>query len=77
MLKDRLKKIINYFGYDIQKIDKNIKRLSFDDILNLKTKNKKPMIFDVGANIGQSIERFKNIFPDSSIHSFEPGISEF
>ena len=77
MLKDRLKNIINYFGYDIRKIDKNIKRLSFDDILNLKTEIKNPIIFDVGANIGQSIERFKNIFPVSSIHSFEPGISEF
>jgi FkbM family methyltransferase len=31
-----------------------------------------PTIFDVGANIGQSITLFKDAFPKSLIHSFEP-----
>lgn len=30
------------------------------------------VIFDIGANIGQSIERFKKNFPDPYIYSFEP-----
>jgi FkbM family methyltransferase len=34
--------------------------------------NKKPIIFDVGANVGSSIKRFDLIFNDSVIHSFEP-----
>ena len=33
------------------------------------------IIFDIGANEGQSIERFKSLFPDSIIHSFEPDIN--
>ena len=31
-----------------------------------------PIIFDVGANTGQSVNRFKRIFNDPVIHSFEP-----
>jgi len=31
-----------------------------------------PTIFDVGANIGQSIDLLKEAFPESKIHSFEP-----
>jgi FkbM family methyltransferase len=30
------------------------------------------MIFDVGANVGQSAERFMRLFPQAKIHSFEP-----
>ena len=31
-----------------------------------------PIIFDVGANQGQTIDSIRNVFPKSSIHSFEP-----
>lgn len=31
-----------------------------------------PVVFDVGANAGQSIEWFKTIKPDCFIHAFEP-----
>jgi len=34
-------------------------------------KTESPVIFDVGAHNGESVERFKDIFPHSSIHSFE------
>lgn len=30
------------------------------------------VIFDVGANIGQSAREFREAFPDSTIHAFEP-----
>ena len=36
-----------------------------------------PLIFDVGANIGQSIEKFRSLFADPLIHSFEPGLESF
>jgi len=36
-----------------------------------------PTIFDVGANIGQSIEKFRQVWPDSTMHSFEPNPSIF
>lgn len=31
-----------------------------------------PVIFDVGANIGQTLEAYMDIFPDGEIHCFEP-----
>ena len=36
-----------------------------------------PMIFDVGANIGQTITDFRSFFPRSVIHSFEPSPTTF
>jgi len=46
---------------------------SFDDIFKtIYNKNDKITIFDIGANRGQSIIRFKNLFKNSKIHSFEP-----
>ena len=59
-----IKKIIkNFFslcGYEINKKNLEIKDLSFDEIYKIKIKSN-PVIFDVGANQGQSIERFKKI----------------
>jgi len=31
-----------------------------------------PLVIDVGANVGQSVRRFKAAFPSAVIHSFEP-----
>ena len=72
-----VKKIINIFGYEIKKKDLEIEELSFDQILKKKLIKKKPIIFDVGANNGQSIERFLNLFQGAKIHSFEPLQNEF
>lgn len=36
-----------------------------------------PVIFDVGANIGQSVEAYLNAFPNSDIYSFEPNPEAF
>ncbi len=36
-----------------------------------------PIIFDVGANIGQSITLFRKAFSQSTIHSFEPNPETF
>jgi hypothetical protein len=35
------------------------------------------VIFDVGANIGQTYRRFRRDFPDAQIHCFEPVNSAF
>jgi hypothetical protein len=35
------------------------------------------VIFDVGANIGQSCTRYATAFPDAAIHAFEPVPSSF
>ena len=46
--------------------------LSFDDIYKKNIKGNNIIIFDIGANKGQSIIRFKRLFPNCFIHAFEP-----
>jgi FkbM family methyltransferase len=58
--------IIKKYYYDFDK-DTSIKK-----ILNYSKRNKKIIIFDVGANIGQSVERFRKYLPSALIFSFEP-----
>ena len=76
MIKQKIKKILNNFGYDLKKINPEIKNENFDEIIK-RFVSPNPVIFDVGANIGQSIDRFKNNFKKPTIHSFEPIKSEF
>lgn len=42
------------------------------DIARRLVRNRIDMIFDVGANYGQSAEEFKRWYPAATIHSFEP-----
>ena len=42
-----------------------------------RLESSKPVVFDVGANIGQSVIRFKKILPQSQIYSFEPSAAPF
>tara|TARA_B110000238_G_scaffold119984_1_gene129989 strand:- start:3297 stop:4073 length:777 start_codon:yes stop_codon:yes gene_type:complete len=73
-----MKKIINFLfnilGFEIKRKHRN--KLNFNDIYQ-KFFRDDLIIFDVGANKGQSIERFKKIFPKSTIHAFEPIKKEF
>jgi FkbM family methyltransferase len=75
-MKKILKKFINKLGYEIKKVDKEFKNISIEDLLK-KTINQEPTIFDVGSNRGQSIDKFKKIFKEPHIHSFEPNKYEF
>lgn len=36
-----------------------------------------PIVFDVGANTGQSVATFRGLLPTSLLHSFEPGPATF
>ena len=75
MLKKNLQKFINFFGYEIRKKKKRA-NLNFDEILKNNI-SEKPIVFDVGANYGQSIKRFLNLFNNPEVHSFEPLKKEF
>ena len=74
------KKLLTAFlGPDALMNLSNKRRLSrytestFDKILKEICSLENTVIFDVGANTGQSIIRFSRIFPDNpTIHSFEP-----
>ena len=48
------------------------KDIFFRDIYRFESKCTRPLIIDVGANIGLSLVYFKNIFPESRILAFEP-----
>ena len=64
--------MIKILNYEISKSGKQ-ENLSNDQILKKVFLNQPINVFDIGANIGQSIERFKKIFStESKIYSFEP-----
>src|ERR1700678_1538228 len=49
---------------------------AFHDMSRL-VRNEAPVIFDVGANIGQTIDQLQTIMPQSVIHAFEPSAANF
>ena len=53
-----------------------IKRFNSDSVLTSLVNTDEPIIFDVGANVGQTLDKFKKLWPESIIHCFEP-ITEF
>ena len=57
-MKKLIKNVFNKFGLEIKKIDKEIKNIDFNILLKNKISNKNPIIFDVGANQGQTIEKY-------------------
>lgn len=74
MIKNILQNFFYFFGYEVKR--KYNKNQHFNDILKKKI-NDAPVILDIGANRGQSIERFSKIFKNPTIHAFEPLSSEF
>ena len=61
-------------GFDIVSNTKN--KLSNRDLIEhdirVIVKGPRPVIFDVGANKGQSISFYRSLFSDATIYSFEP-----
>lgn len=89
VIKNLINQILGLFGYKIIKKIKsydNIKNIykkpkitELDEIHQklLNNSSDKYVIFDVGAHLGESINRFKNLFPNSIIHSFEADKDNF
>jgi FkbM family methyltransferase len=67
-VKKVLDRVFRQYGYELNKMQK--RENDFNYQLLLQKHN--PVIFDVGANQGQSIRRFKTIFQNPKIYSFEP-----
>jgi len=74
-MKQFIKKIINLFGYKVMKV-KSTDPTQLDNLTKILITKSEPIIFDVGANKGQSIIRYKKLFQSPIIHSFEPNIDE-
>jgi len=70
------------FGYKINAFDYGTIRFLFEEIFYrneylFNSKNKKPIIFDCGANIGFATIFFKWLYPESEIYAFEPDKKTF
>ena len=76
-IKQRIKDLINRCGYDVTAHDPN--RIGHNPLSDMARflDTVHPVVFDVGAHVGQSIQRFRSRFPGSTIHSFEPSPSTF
>jgi len=69
-----------FYGLDLKGTKKTVKDNNFDAIIKflLEKKEKKNQVyFDIGANTGQSIKRFKKLNPLCRIHAFEPTPATF
>ena len=75
-MKKIIQNLINFFGYKIIKTKKK-KYRDFDQILKKILKNNNNIIFDVGANKGQSLERYIKLFKNTFFYSFEPSLEAF
>ena len=71
-----IKKILSFSGYELRGIKPIVAHNNYNSIhkflISKILKCEEPIIFDVGANDGESIERFKKIFSKFKIYSFEP-----
>jgi FkbM family methyltransferase len=75
LIRKAVKQLLRRAGIDIRFIPE----LGFDaysDIRNIVA-NDRPVIFDVGANRGETIKRFRDVFAQPVIHAFEPGRDTF
>jgi FkbM family methyltransferase len=51
--------------------------LTNDEVIKVLVTKDNPIVFDVGANVGTSIDRFNKIFSSAEFYCFEPGNNEF
>ncbi len=66
-------------GYRVTRVsgETNLGWDPFDDMAELTLAGDRPVVFDVGANLGQSIRRFRRKFSRPVVHSFEPSPATF
>jgi FkbM family methyltransferase len=72
-LKRFLASVGESFGTEILgRLPTEVGQSALSDMKRLVPAQAQPLILDVGANTGQSVKRFRKLFPRSVIHSFEP-----
>ena len=73
IIKYYISALLGKFGYEIQRRSSESQSVKepfyhFRDLVKVT----EPVIFDVGAYIGNTVEQFRSSFPESWIHAFEP-----
>jgi FkbM family methyltransferase len=83
-VKEMLKTGLRQFGFEIQRLPRSLApgKVSvgldpYHDMRRFTNAVADPMVFDVGANVGQSIERMRTYFDRPVIHAFEPSPDTF
>jgi FkbM family methyltransferase len=64
-------------GYDLRRASGALGEDPFRDMKRLAGAVKPAVVIDVGANVGQSVARFREVFDRPLIHAFEPGDRAF
>ncbi len=63
-------------GYDVRRITGDVGEDPYRDMSRLVT-SPRPVVADVGANVGQTVERVRTTFTEPLIHSFEASPTTF
>lgn len=74
-VKSLVKSSIRRLGYDIHKVV--VGRDPFYDMQQITKSQPSIVVFDVGANVGQTIDSFRRIIAHPKLHAFEPGQQAF
>jgi FkbM family methyltransferase len=75
-LKEAIRTLAAKVGYDVRSAA-SLGISPFADMKRFVPAANDPLILDIGANVGQSVGRFRKAFPTGIIHSFEPGPETF
>jgi FkbM family methyltransferase len=73
IIKKAIRSTIARLGYDIVRRPAH----AFSDMKCFVPPDGRALILDVGANVGQSARKFKQVFPLSIVHCFEPSRDTF
>ena len=80
-LRGGVRRLVRHLGYEVRRIrESEPHRLGgdpFADLQHLARERERPVIFDVGANRGQTIQKLREWFERPIIHAFEPGPEPF
>lgn len=77
-IKEKIQNILRSRNFVIKRISPTrVNGVDFFNDLSIIVKSECPICFDVGANIGQTIDIFQNIFFKPKIFAFEPSSESF
>lgn len=76
-LKSLIRRRFKALGVTIHRYPGPVGGDPFEDMHRLVLTGRRPLIIDVGANVGQSVVQFKTMFPSAEMHSFEPSPSTY
>jgi FkbM family methyltransferase len=76
MFRKLSKRLLAALGYELQPLKTGLGKSAWLDARFLMD-DSQPVVFDVGANKGQTIREIRRLWPIASIHAFEPSPSTF